>query len=210
MVDISYEEHRSLIERTARRVQRRLYAAGARTVQFEDIAQELTVAFCIAAERWKPEHNVPFKAYLMRGMYNHVNRWVQSEIDARLNAEIDLDAEIGEDGGASLHELVADDNVLSPDEALIAKDIHEQIMARLHGRARQFISILANPPEEVMAQVTALRDRSQYARSRGINEGGARSDVASTMVLDLMGCSAQERRSIRDQVSLAISEVSQA
>lgn len=205
--ETAYERYARLLNQMAWRVLRRCHAAGARSMQLEDILSELNLAWCIARERWNPETGVPFAAYLARGCWNHINRWVKGEIGDATLAPYSLDHTYGngeDDGEVTLQNFVAD-TARPADEVLAEAQIREQALAKLSPRARQFYELLENPPPELIREIDAVAARAAYARSRGIN---AIAPPIAAQIIALMGCSETERTRIYSEIR-AIGEVIQ-
>lgn len=214
---VTVEQHVKLIKGTAWKVYRRLEAAGVRGLNVADIEQEFWIAWCYARDSWDPKHNVPFGAYLVRGMRQHINRWADRECRHFLTAPVDLDAEISDDD-TTRHDLLADTKTAGPDTVLIEKDQRDYIqdplrwrngMNKLSERARQFIQLLDNPPAEIVEIFRALRARAEYARQRGVTAVAAPQSITSSLVMDIMGCNRLERASIYAEIRDLIEEVNQ-
>src|SRR5262245_8553728 len=118
----SFKTNEKRIWAAARRVLRRVQAAGGGSIQIEDIFTELTIAGRMAQQRFKPEENpgVPFAAFLQRGMWLHINRWVKEELGEFQIAPFELDAPNGNDGedDEGMHRRIADESVEAPDDAV--------------------------------------------------------------------------------------------
>jgi DNA-directed RNA polymerase specialized sigma24 family protein len=220
---ITFEQHEKLLHYVAHRVHRRIYSAGGKSVLVEDIFQELCIAWCLARDCWKPEHGVPFGPYLMRGMSNHINRWVDKELRQCHMAPIDLDAELSENGNDTLHDLVADDQAVLPEAAMIEKDTREFVRDPLRWRVRlrkhkpltrnaqKFLDLLESPPPSLLALVRGLQARAEYGRNTlKIPSTFAPKRITGSFILDFMGIEdRQERNAIYHQLELLGDRVSQ-
>lgn len=194
--EFTYSDHRKLIEAFAGRVSRRLFAAGARAVTFEDIVQELSVAWTIARERWNPEAGIPFVPYLRRGMINHINRWAQHEIGFAHLAPMSLDFAT-EEGEGQFHEIVPATDT-AQDDLLAGKQHREKMLKRLSPGARQVLEILESPPESVVNEFRALRAKSEYGRSRGIPVIAPK-HMTLRLVMDVLGLSTCDRKAVYEE-----------
>jgi DNA-directed RNA polymerase specialized sigma24 family protein len=201
----SYEASLPVLKGIALRVQRRCRAAGAASIQLEDIMQELAIAWIQADANYQPGP-VPFVAYLRRGCFNHVNRWLKSEIGEFMLAPTSLDKTTGEDGENELHSAIPD-TARPSDELLEEKELRDRALARLSPRARQFYEILESPPPELMSEVNNVQARAEFARSRGINTI-APTSLTAAQVFDLMGLTRAERNQVTAEIR-AIGKVSQ-
>lgn len=182
----------------ARRVQRRLSSAGGR-VSYQDIFQELCIAWCKARDNWNEEFKVPFQAYLMRGMHDHINRWAKSELGFAHLTPISLDAgSKGADDG-QLHEVFSSDEA-TPEDNCASQDVRGFVLARLSPRTRLFVQLLDNPPVFLLDAVKAQQAKQEDARRRGIKIIIS-SRVTAAMVLDFMEASAAERTAINKELA---------
>ena len=202
----SYEANLPVLKSIALRVQRRCRAAGAASIQLEDIMQELAIAW-VQAERCYQPGPVQFGAYLTRGCYNHINRWLKGEIGEFLFAPTSLDKSGTDEGENELHNIIPD-TARPSDELLEEKEMRERALARLSPRARQFYEILESPPPELMTEVTNVQARATYARSRGINTI-APTGLTAAQVFDLMGLTRAERNQVTAEIR-AIGKLSQS
>ena len=167
-----FEESRQLLYKIAHKVKRRVFAAGARSVQFEDIFQELTIAWCLARDAWDESRGIPFQPFLIRGCYQHINRWVDEEMREHNIAPFDLDAPIpGSDSDDELGSIISPamtDEKL-PDEQVIEKDLRSYLddpmrwrnrhnaAMQLSERTKQFLELLDAPSPELVEMMNALR-----------------------------------------------------
>lgn len=204
---IRYEDWAPYIKRAAGRFLRRARAAGASTVTVDDIVSELSVAWCMARDGWNPQFNVPFGAYLARGMINHINRFLKKEIGAAQFAPYSTNARFQEDDDTELGDMLASREV-SQEQFLIEKLSWERAVGELSPRAKRFIELLESPPPELYEQVTALQARAIYARERGIDSFAVKG-VTGGLVLDFMGASRTERTAIYKEIKILARKVSQ-
>lgn len=198
MPALRIEDHMGLLKSFARRAARRAMAAGS-TATFEDILSECGIAWCIARNNWDETQGVPFVAYLMGGVRNHVNRFVDKEITQHNGSHMDLDAEFTEDSDDG-HGIIADSNAVSPEDEILLKDRREKALARLSPRARQFVELIEAPPKCLVDIVNALAERRQFAIERGVNAAGAPKRVMPAMVFRFMGCSRLEQMRIGQEL----------
>lgn len=196
--NVTFEEHHKLLLKLAHQVHRRAFAAGAASVQFEDVFQEICIAWCQARDAWEPEYNVPFVAFLVRGARNHINRWVGKEI-IESTARLELDSSSPEID-TELHEVVADNKAVSADDIVAEQDERRHQRMILSDDALMFVKLLEDPPPHLYAVIEGMKARREYAVSRGKIVGGALKKVNATLVFDLMGCNAQARKKILDEV----------
>ena len=194
----SYEANKHLIDNFSRRVFRRLCAAGTRGVELSDIVQELSIAWMTAVRCYKPERQVPFGPYLMLGMRNHINRWAQHEIGASHLAPLSLDKEMSDDSDNDIHQNIPSGD-MRIDDRLIEKDLLNKILNTLSPRARQFVELLSEPPEEVVQISNARIAKSEYIRKLGGKVFVSRT-ISQALIFDLMGAAPIERNEIRQEI----------
>lgn len=186
----AYRDCERLIKSLAWRFYRRACAAGASSIQIEDIISELSVAYCIAKDRYDPKTNVPFLAYFTRGARHHVNRWLESEI--RFGHFAELDAETGEE--ASLHEVLPSDD-LTAEDIVAAGQIRSQALQGLSADARMFLELLESPPQALIKAFGEIAKRRDYARSRGIPSCAPKA-LTGAVIMDVLGIEAARRRQV--------------
>lgn len=207
----------------ASRVLRRLRAGGNQTIALEDIKQELVIAWCKARDAYSPDHGVPFAAYLARGMMLHINRWADAEMqeywssgfteddDGRrlYDGKLSMDAEQNEGGEdeVTLHGAVSSE-LANPEELAIESDIRRRVFAIASSAAKSFLSLLDSPPAYIIEEVEAMRAKAAYSRERGM-AGWAPTGVTAHMIMDFLGFSQTERRSVYEEVRMLTAEVSQ-
>jgi DNA-directed RNA polymerase specialized sigma24 family protein len=192
---VEFEQHRKLLLKLAHQVHRRCFNAGASSVQFEDVFQEICIAWCKARDAWSPEHNVPFVAFLVRGARHHLNRWVGKEI-MESNSRLNLDATGSDDNDTEFHGLIADPKAEMPDEIIMRADRIREYDQILSQDALQFIRILESPPPQLFAILDATQARREYALSRGVPAAPSQRKVSSALVFDLMGCDKTKRKQV--------------
>ena len=191
-----FEKHRKLLLKMSYQFHRRCVSAGAASVLQEDVYQEMCIAWCIARDKWDANTQVPFTAYLVRGIRNHVNRWIDKEI-IQAHDKLDLDAS-GDDSKdmEDMHSLVADRSAQNPESAAIEQDDRRNQELLLSAEARQFIGFLESPPPALFQVLEGMKARRAYAEQRGIAVGGAAKKITANLIFDLMGCD----KPLRDKV----------
>lgn len=182
-------DHERYMKAFAFKVRNRAFAAGAASVQFEDIYQELCIAWCKARDAFSPEYGVPFIAFLSRGMHLHINRWIQDQITE--GQHLTLDQPTTEDGEGVLHEVVPD-KAPTPAEFAISEDMRQFVYSRLSKRARMFVEFLESPPEFLVEGLKAIRARAEYGRAKGI-ACIAPKQITASMVFEFMRVDRVER-----------------
>lgn len=195
------------IKSFAWKVLRRLHAAGARTLQLEDIEGELWLAWCIACERYNSQAGASFKTFLHRGMQLHINRWSEKHVERR-HAEVvaygfdhTVSSDRGQmDNGHTLGEMLADENAITDEDFSNGQSL-AYVKSRLSPRAALFVQILNDQPQELLDEVLRLEDKAAYAKSERNITVNLNHRLTYVMILDLMGASRNERRQILEEVA---------
>ena len=179
----------------ASKVYRRCRAAGASTLSLEDIEQELWIAWCKACDAYDPSHGAAFSTFLHRGMQLHINRYVEQQVSRRHSEVIavSLDGSADEETGP-LSDAVPD-AAPSPEQLTIETDAYTRVLERLSERARIFVTLLHDQPQELVSEVTRLEQKAEFAKSRGLSFATAHR-LTQPMVFDLMNANRIERAGI--------------
>lgn len=186
-----------LMASVAAKAMRRVKALRLDTIQFEDVMSELAIAWCRARDCFDPSLGVPFNAYLMRGMKMHVNAYISREA-SKLRA-VSLDRTVGDDDDLDMHDIIPDQS--RPIEEIVGDNQFFQFFVkRLSPRARQYLTLLASPPDELLDINRAIIARTQYANSRGFARFCFH-HINSGMIFDFMDVRAAERKRIMDEIN---------
>lgn len=203
---LDYDDPKSverLLHKFCNQVMRRLHAAAIATFQREDIMQELWIAWVIARKSYDPATNVPFIAYLSRGMRNHINRFIEKHAERFSEQTYAYSLENkptsgDDDSNHTFSETVpsAFGNTVDVEDNIA----WEQAISMMSPQAQIFARILKDTPPEICEQVIHLREKSKH----GLSMGFASSEpmrVTSRMVFDLLGCTVSQRRAIIVEVT---------
>lgn len=184
----------------ANRVQRRLASLPQGVMSLDDIKQELWVAWCKAAESFDESRGVPFEPYLRRGMQRHINQIVHTNIEKfpEQTFASSLDKQIGDGEGATLSEVVPSDQP-SALELLEKEGAWEEAVGALTPRARQFITLVRDQPNELLEETLLSDHKETMAREINVPFSNVRR-VTTSMVFDLMGASSGERSKISREI----------
>lgn len=202
---VAFQDHEKLLRHFAWRVLRRLHAAGAASVQIDDVFQELVVAWCKARDSFDPGLQVPFTPYLRRGMMDHINRWVSRELRQTGIVAFSLDEtsnDAEEDG--TRHAIIADPNATSAEDMVLEIEKIALARKRIETKKRingelvppellQFFDLLVSPPPVLYEMQKGMRARSDYARSRGLIPMPVPRRITVSMIFDLLGLSSTQR-----------------
>lgn len=185
------------------KVLKRLHALGARSQTLDDVKQELWIAWCKARDNFNPEAGVLFNTYLHSVMRNHINRHIELNFERfhEQTIALSLDYEMeGEDGeGSSVHDVLAD--TATPTAEVVEGDsVFRYACSRLSPRARTFVTVLNEQPQELLEEIQRLKEKSQHARELGVPYAQP-GRLTSAMVFDLMQAGRVERTTILAEVS---------
>lgn len=194
-------ESRAQIKAFARKVLRRMRSAGDHTVMIEDIEGEMWVAWTKADSSFNPEVGVAFKTYLYKGLQLHINRWVARNLTRRI-AEVharSTDERVDEDeSDERFGDKLPSTDILA-DEALGRSEAYQAAQKLLSPRARIYLRLMADPPQELVEALRPLAHKHEIGRSRGIRVSTNLS-LTSTMLLDLMDATRTERTKILSEI----------
>lgn len=192
------EESRKAIDAFAFRAVRRAHAAGDRSLTIEDIKSELWIAWCLACDSYDAEKGVPWLAYLRNGMRLHINRYIEKHVNRRHDEVVALSLDFHSEDDGSFQDIVPCENPL-PDQLLEGASHKAQVIKRLSLRARQFVTILSDQPQEILAEVRCLHAKGEYMRSQGASSIVS-TTLTAAMVFDLMGANRFERTKIAREI----------
>lgn len=186
----------------AHKVLRRIHRLGAKSQTLDDVKQELWFAWCKACETYRPECGASFSTYFYRGMQVYINRYIEKNFERFHDQTIALSLDSSEfvaDGESSLSETIADEK----DNGYVdfeRENSFRYALTRLSPRAQQFITILKEQPQDLLAEVRKLEEKSAFARSRGVTYASPQR-LTSPVIFDFMGASRCERKKIMDELT---------
>lgn len=197
-----YKTSERQINRFTNRVVRRLQSISQAILGKQDIEQELWVAWCKARDSYDCESGVPWQAYLQRGMMNHINRVVEKNLERfsgqtfAFSLEAPMSNEEGD--GQSLSDIVPSDDML-PSEQIERESNFEYALSVLSDQAKTFVSILKEPPVEVLNEVQMGKDKAEFASKIGAPYATPH-HLSSAMIFDLMGANRTQRTKIKKEL----------
>ncbi|MDE4297054.1 sigma factor [Phaeobacter gallaeciensis] len=201
---IDMKESERMIRALAGRVMRRLRAIPQSVMSFDDVEQELWIAWCKARDRFEPSRGIPWQAYVQRGMKQHINRVIEAQIE-RFEGQtfaVSLDSKASSFGdtedGPTIGEIIASDAPLPSDEAEWESNYNKAISV-MSDRAKIFVSLLREQPPELLNEVLVAQDKAEHAAKLGAPYNAPRR-ITSAMVFDLMGAPRTERTKITREV----------
>jgi DNA-directed RNA polymerase specialized sigma24 family protein len=197
--EVRIEQHMGLLKKFAGQVTKRLMAMGS-TTKYDDVLSECCIAWCMARDSWESERGVPFVAFLVRGMRNHVNQFANKEIFHHNGSHLDLDAPSDGFEDSEGHEFIADRDAEDPEDTVILADRREKALKRLSPRARQFVELLESPPKCLVEIVSAMAARREFAIERGISSPATPRRVLPGLIFRFMGASRVEQTRISKEI----------
>lgn len=222
-----FEDHRGLVHMQALSGMRWAQGAGAGGVlNYEDMFQVASLAFCIAADGYDPESGYKFSAYftqvafseirkqigLMTGVKN-LNEDQRAEIMARkeenkarraqgmpelpdMNYGLsplyfsEMRVPGDDDTNAPFEGTIASD-AMSPEDMVVQADLWIKTSAALSPLAQVIVSMLLDPPEQLVQEVAASRAHADACNAAGERaKHGSRDGVTINAVckfLELVG-----------------------
>lgn len=202
--DYSYSEKQ--INKLARHIaSRRVSRMGVDySDAFNEIKQELCIAWLEAVEKYDPNKGASFSTYLCIGMLRRANRFISNYYELEPSA---LNYVEYYDSFLDYQKLPhsALDKNSSVLTVLEQESCYKLVLRNLSERAKQFVEFLRNPPIELVRALDDLAEKAKYARSKGYNYSAVKR-VSTNIIFKIMGAGQSERsRIIREIRSQAVS-----
>ena len=193
------KRYERLIFRESHRLMRRLTAAGARNVTFEDVVQEMWIGWMTASRTFDPAQGVPFMPYLINGLRLHSKTIMRGYISRHPAHFVSFDQDNSQDGeDLTLHDVIPSD-VPTAAEVSFQRKMLDFALTKLSARAATFLRILADAPPELSEQVRRRQVKAKFGRDMGINVATP-NNISSDLIFDLMGAERKERTAIMAEV----------
>lgn len=196
---LDLKRYERLIFKHSHQTMRRLLAAGAKSVTLEDVAQEYRIAWFAASRNYDPGRGVPWMPYLINGLrqvaHEIVRKYTFKLQEERFALSI-WDAKEGDEGAmnGALESTIAGPTV-DPVDEIYRKEMLPAILEKLSPRARIFVRLLSDPPEEIYAGVLHMRAKAKHAQQMGLRTAITMT-VTASMIFDLMDAGRRERLQI--------------
>lgn len=206
-IGVDMAESTRIISQLSRRVLRRLPASS--VLSLEDIQQEMWIAWCAAREAFDATRGVPFGAFLYRGLINHINRYVHHNVwrFPEQTFALSLDFQYsGENSEGTLGDVIASD-AEAPEIIVERQSCYQAALKRLSQRARVFVILLHEQPRALVREVMLAADKAEHAKKIGAPFAQPKRITAS-LVFDLMGAPALERKKIVAEVAKVGAKIS--
>lgn len=144
--DTSFEAHKGLLHKMARKGYGRLMDLNM-VIDYEDVFQEMSLAYVKAAQKYDATKGITFGAYLGRAVWNEFNRFVEREQGENFAS---LDSfEKGEDDDLDVYSAVPS-NCLTPEQLIELKQEAQYKNKRSGKLTKYLISQLLNPSPKIV------------------------------------------------------------
>lgn len=175
---------------------------------FDEIKQELSIAWLEAVEKYDPDKGASFSTFLYIGMLRRVNRFISnnyelepaSQVNTLLsleNEQINIASNNDQASKHSSHFLI--DQNLSVLAKLEQKSCYKLVLRNLSERAKQFVEFLCYPPIELIRALDDLTEKAKYARSKGYSYSAVKR-VSANIIFKIMGAEQSERNRIIKEI----------
>lgn len=185
----------------SRKAFNRAKSAKVKDIDQIDIYHECIIAWCKARDLFKPELGIPFKAYLFKGVKDHVNKFLDKKMTHAHNAGVSIDEDNDEEN--TFHDIIPSDDI-PIDQVLIQSDLIAKVTNDLSDLAKMFLGLLINTPEELLNEHEKIMLRNQHACSKGIIKQTPKF-ITESLVIRLMGLTKRESTLIKQEISEVIS-----
>ena len=192
------------VHRCAWRIYRRLCRAGGRSLPYEDVLQEMWLAWCKAVETYDPDINPNFQAYLWNGMMQHGITVYRKQVSYRFQElhAVSFDQPVTSNGEDSLADFYTDPDQRSAEQAVIEESVFANISRRLSDEARIVVNLMRNQPPELVEAFTHFNYKAEQARSMNVPYAKP-SALRISVIFDLMGLSRSRRAEVLDELRAA-------
>lgn len=188
-----------LVKKYAHKVMRRLVGANTSFLHFADVEQELWVAYSMARDSYNPEMGAKFSTYLVRGMLLHINRVLNVQLfwKPELTYALSLNTPQDDENDATLESVTPGQT--NTEAEIEAKLNYEFALTRLKPKARIFVRLLQEQPEELCAEVLKGHQKAEHGRAMGITVAIPRK-LTARMIFDLLDYTPQDRKQVLAEV----------
>lgn len=164
-----FEKNKGLVHDVSNRGYRRVVSLNV-GLEYEDVFQEMSMAFLKAYEGFDESKGYKFTTYYYMAAFNHLNTWIKKTASDRI-----------QHGTVSIEELNSrgdeDNNIadlimverLTPEHCAQYGQFVEHISESLSPLASWILEWTLSPPPELLDQVSKARAQAEYGRSLGID-----------------------------------------
>lgn len=144
-----YEANKGLVRKVATKVFARLQAMGA-AVEYADVEQEASIIMMRTYDKFDPSLGFTFSTYFMKAAFYDLKKFIRSyEQDKNVLGVFSMSAATDGEGESVDMELTIDGHHGSPEQALEAKQLLQEIEQRLSPLAFTMLQIMMDPPEQI-------------------------------------------------------------
>lgn len=158
-----FHKHERLIGKFARKGHSRLLGVGV-VIEFEDVFQEMCVAFVKAADKFNPDLGFQFSTYLGRAVLMEFNKFADRLIAERMELGMHSVDEIERDDDGDPYEGIVNYEGVSMEDALIARVESRERIAALNASERAVIRDLIKPSSELKTAFAAYKAQRDVGR----------------------------------------------
>lgn len=198
-MDVTFEGYVKLLHKQAHKCHTRMVALGM-NYDYEDVFNEAVAVYCNCKQKFKPEMGNKFTTYLVYAVYNRINGLIDKEFKRGVPVVASIDAI--DDNGNTLAEIL-------PSSASVTTDIREQeledhLNGKLSHLAMVVVSLITDPPDELVQEFDANRIKSQLAAEQGMDIRAPRcigfNFVVNHFLARVLNLNAAECRAIRHEI----------
>jgi DNA-directed RNA polymerase specialized sigma24 family protein len=218
---IEFADSDKWLHHFSHQVARRMRAYGVRVFDVQDVYQECTIAWCVARNAFDESRGVPFTPYMINGVRMHINAWLRKEMGDKciaitsslqdatfekgtLGDIIGDDTESAEDALINGEQQLAfvdlvSDGAESAEDTILKRQERARNLRRLSKEARTFLTLLENPPDELVEEFKRIRERTAYGRAMGFPSASPKR-ISSSLVFELMGATHAQRAGVYREI----------
>lgn len=162
-----YEDHVGSIIKIARKAYGRAVSANL-PVEFEDIKEEVSLAWVVANNGFDEEKGFKFSTYFYNVAFTRLNKFFEKLGKQTIELGLQSTTILTEEGESQLEDLVESD-VMSPQDMLLESDNFGEFYSNLKSDdAKLAIDMLINPPEFIEQELIAHIAKTNKKQSEGI------------------------------------------
>jgi RNA polymerase sigma factor (sigma-70 family) len=163
MTEVVFEDYQNFARKLARSGHHWVQKAGG-TADYEDVFQEVCLAFVTATQKHDPEKS-SFSTYFAKAAHTQIIKFVQKNVNTSHSENVSLDESITEDGGTMLDILPAD--TMCPDQAVQVSHRKARFLDKLAPLPRKVVEELIEPSPIVLTQFNAVKAKSELGKKKG-------------------------------------------
>lgn len=179
-----YEDHVGSIVQITKRAYGRASAANM-PVCFEELKQEVTLAWVVASNGFDPEKGCEFSTYFYNVAFSRLNKFFDKLGKQTIELGLTSSTIATEDGDTQIEDITESD-LSEPDASLLMSENFQQFYENLKSPdARLAIDMLIDTPDYVEAELNAQQAKTDTKRAQGRDSRCAR-DLNLKFILRLI------------------------